>query len=217
MSITALVRYDSMCRAIAAAYEVDEVKDIRDKALAIETYARQAKNTEAERQACEIKLRAERKAGRLLAEREKAKGIRLEGRSPGGDYRRSDDPTTETLADLGISKQQSANWQRLATVPDDKFELALASPTKPSTNGIIAAHIEPKRDVVDPKALWLWGRLKDFEREGLLDQDPTDILTTMLDHMKTTTLDLAPRIAAWLGRIKTMTDEEELVRQRHRR
>ena len=55
MSITALVRYDSMCRAIAAAYEVDEVKDIRDKALAIETYARQAKNTEAERQACEIK------------------------------------------------------------------------------------------------------------------------------------------------------------------
>ena len=65
MSITALVRYDSMCRAIAAAYEVDEVvKDIRDKALrhAIETYARQAKeHAEAERQACEIKLRAERR------------------------------------------------------------------------------------------------------------------------------------------------------------
>ena len=30
-----LVRYDAMCRAIDAAYEVDEVKDIRDKARAV--------------------------------------------------------------------------------------------------------------------------------------------------------------------------------------
>jgi hypothetical protein len=37
-------RYDSMCRAIDAAHEDDEVKDIRDKALAWEIYSRQAKN-----------------------------------------------------------------------------------------------------------------------------------------------------------------------------
>ena len=58
-----LVRYDAMCRAIDAAYKVDEVKDIHDKAVALEIYARQAHNTEAEMQACEIRLRAERKAG----------------------------------------------------------------------------------------------------------------------------------------------------------
>jgi hypothetical protein len=39
---------------------------IRDKALAIEMYARQAQNTEAERQAWEISLRMERKCGQLL-------------------------------------------------------------------------------------------------------------------------------------------------------
>ena len=61
-----LVRYDSMCRAIAEAYEVDEVKDIRDKALALEVYARQARNIEADQQACEIRLRAERTLERLL-------------------------------------------------------------------------------------------------------------------------------------------------------
>jgi hypothetical protein len=56
MSSTELIRYDAMCQAIAAAYEVDEVKDIRDKARAIEVYAQQALNTEAEQQACEIRL-----------------------------------------------------------------------------------------------------------------------------------------------------------------
>ena len=61
-----LARYDTMCRAIDAAYEVDEVKDIRDKAKALEEYAKQARNVEAERRACEIRLRAERKAGKLL-------------------------------------------------------------------------------------------------------------------------------------------------------
>jgi len=69
-----LARYDAMCRAIEAAYEVDEVKDIRDEAIALETYARQAHNTEAERRACEIRLRAERKAGALSAKLEKSRG-----------------------------------------------------------------------------------------------------------------------------------------------
>ena len=32
-----LVRYDAMCRVISSAYKVDEVKDIRDKALALST------------------------------------------------------------------------------------------------------------------------------------------------------------------------------------
>ena len=34
-----LVRYEAMCRAIDAAYEIDEVKDIRDKARVLEVYA----------------------------------------------------------------------------------------------------------------------------------------------------------------------------------
>ncbi|MCO6441895.1 MAG: hypothetical protein J5I81_12625 [Nitrococcus mobilis] len=44
------------------------MKDIRDKARALEMYARQARNLEAERRACEIRLRAERRSGELLRE-----------------------------------------------------------------------------------------------------------------------------------------------------
>jgi|SRR3954453_3725052 hypothetical protein len=131
-------RYDAMCRAIDAAYEVDEVKDIRDKAMAMEVYLRQAKNTEAERRACEIRLRAERKAGELFAEREKAKGAAGNPGGRGATIVRSSDDTAhpQTLQELGISKQQSSDWQRLAAVPEEQFEAALANPDeKPSTAG----------------------------------------------------------------------------------
>jgi hypothetical protein len=57
-----LIKDESMCRAIAA-HDVEEVKDIRDKALALEHYARQALNTDAERKAAKIRIRAENKAG----------------------------------------------------------------------------------------------------------------------------------------------------------
>jgi hypothetical protein len=54
---------------------------------------------------------------------------------------------------------------------------------------------------VDKRALWLWGRLLDFEREGLLAADPNELVGTMLDHMQTTTKNLAPSVRDWLGRI----------------
>ena len=45
----------------------------------LEAYLRQAKNIDAELMACEIRLRAERKAGVLLRAMEKAKGILKRG------------------------------------------------------------------------------------------------------------------------------------------
>jgi hypothetical protein len=195
------VLYDEMCRSIAAAYAVDEVKDIRDRALALEVYARQAKNADAELQACNIRLRAERRCGELLKKMEKAKGGRpVENRSH--DVTGS---SQQTLADFGISKPQSSRWQDLASIPEAEFEEALATPgVKPTTAGLIAAH-QPKQEVpiiqVHDDALWLWGRLLDFKRMGLLDDDPDRLFDTMLDHMKQTTLELAPRVAAWLERL----------------
>jgi hypothetical protein len=83
--------------------------------------------TKAERRACEIWLRAERKAGQLLQGMEKLKGRPAKASS---DTR---------LSDLGISHDQSSKWQRLADVPDEQFEAAVAGQDKPSTNGIIRA------------------------------------------------------------------------------
>jgi hypothetical protein len=109
--MTELVRYDAMCRAIAEAYEVDEVKDIRDKALALEVYARQPKNIDAEWHATEIRLRAERRAGQLLKETERAKG----GRPT--ETPRPDQGVSKTLANRGISYDHPRG-QKLADVPE---------------------------------------------------------------------------------------------------
>ena len=193
-----LVRYDAMCRAIDAAYKVDEVKDIRDKAVALQIYARQAHNMEAEMQACEIRLRAERKAGALSRDLEKSKGGRPKttGTGPGVSTK------ARQLRNAGISEDQARKWEKLAAVPDDLFEKQLADRTqRPTTEGIIKAAAKPKVTPVSKEALWLWGRLRDFERDKVFDKDPNEMLETMTPEMKDDVHVLAPRVAAWLKRI----------------
>jgi hypothetical protein len=192
-----LVRYDAMCRAIAEAHAVDEVKDIRDKARAIEMYARQAQNTEAEQQAREIRLRAERKCGQMLAgEVERAPAHRPEKAS-----------SDMTLSDLGITRNQSSQWQQLAAIPADAFEADLADPMwRPTTTGLLERQEARVRGplaplAVDDDALWLWGKLDEIERRGLLGRDPDELWITMLPHMRETTLRLAPLVADWLRRM----------------
>jgi hypothetical protein len=156
---------------------VDEVKDIRDKARAIEMYTRQAQNTEAERQAIEIRLRAERRCGELLIPREMAKGARGSGSNQ--HEVRSHDVSAPPLADLGISHNQSSQWQKLAAIPDEEFEADLKDPMwRPTTSGMIERREARERGPLPPMrvsddALWLWGTLQDFERNGLLERAPS--------------------------------------------
>ena len=119
---TGLVRYDVMIHAIVEAHAVDEVKDIRDKALALEKYAQLAQNNEAERKACEIRLRAERKAGQLLKATEKAKGAAEPGTNRGATRSSETTASNKTLSDIGVTKDQSSKWQKLADVLTKAFE-----------------------------------------------------------------------------------------------
>lgn len=112
---TQLVRYDAARTALAEAHRVDEVKDIRDKALALAAYAQQAKDTEMVGWATEIKIRAERRAGELLREMEKT------GERAGRGQPKVMSHDT-TLPDLSISRDQSSRWQKLADIPEQEFE-----------------------------------------------------------------------------------------------
>lgn len=120
--------------ALAECQRVDEVKDIRDKAEAMAAYARQAKDTELLQWATDIKVRAERKAGELLAA-SAASGERA-GKADGGKkaaaerWGSTSHETTSyppTLAEIGITKDQSSRWQSLAEMSEEHFETAVAT------------------------------------------------------------------------------------------
>ncbi|MDZ4344455.1 MAG: DNA N-6-adenine-methyltransferase [Candidatus Binatia bacterium] len=115
-----LVRYEAARVALQAANSVDEVKDIRDKAQAMAAYARQANDTQLVEWATEIKVRAERRAGELTAEIEPLQGRRT---SP----HNGEKSKAEVLSELGITTQTASRWERLAAIPEEKFEHAVAA------------------------------------------------------------------------------------------
>jgi hypothetical protein len=120
---TQLIRYEAARTALAEAHRVDEVKDIRDKAEAMAAYARQAKDSELIQYATEIKVRAERRCGELLSTMEKNKGAQGIGKSAIPASER----TPPTLAEIGLTHNESSRYQQLAAMPSEHFETAVAT------------------------------------------------------------------------------------------
>lgn len=122
--MTALVRYDEACRALAAARSVDEVREIRNTADALRVYARQAKNRTLESDAAEIRIRAEHRLGELMAAQRETVGLAKGGwKSRGFDDNPQD--VTATLAEAGIDKNLADRARRYAAIPADEFEAAI--------------------------------------------------------------------------------------------
>lgn len=106
-----------------------------------------------EREVHAIRVRAERRAGELLREVPKAKA------APGNQYtgpvvpddRSKSQP--KTLAEHGITKDQSALWQKHAEVLEGEFEAEVANPVAmPTAANIVAPHESRKAGPAEPKS-----------------------------------------------------------------
>jgi len=149
-----LVHYNAACVALAAAKSTDEVKDWRDKAEAMRAYAHQSKNRQLEIDAAEIRIRAERRLGQLIAEQKETVGLATGGQPYQSTGTLSEPVETRppTLAEIGVDKKLSSHSQKVAAIPEAEFEdivgqwrETLESENERVTTNIIAAAEKAER------------------------------------------------------------------------
>ncbi len=126
-----LVEFDRARLAIEAATSIDEVKEIRDQAEALRLYMRQSQQgLEMQNQCAEIKLRAERRAGEMLRDRD----TELHPVS------------REHLLPEGIAPIQSHRWQQVAQVPEEAFDAYIAATRDSDTAELTTAGLLRRPD-----------------------------------------------------------------------
>jgi N6-adenosine-specific RNA methylase IME4 len=147
-----LVRYDAACRAIAAARSVDEAKEIRNQAVAMAAYARQAKNRDLEADAVEIRMRATRRLDQMRQAQKETVGLNrgLAGSEITGFSKNPVKDSRPTLASQGIDKNLAHHARVLGALSDQKFEAAVADARDAATRTmrriINTAEIEQERE-----------------------------------------------------------------------
>lgn len=204
-------RYEAMVNAIAACHSVDEVTELKNKARALEIYAAQAKNTDAERKACEIRIRAEHRTGKLLEELARAKTPNPSGKnqhevtSNGATQPQSQ--YAEALQRTGISRQTAHRYQALADVPMTVLEASFKDTSKPTTTSILRSVEQKQQKQMPPDVLWLWGRMRDFERDGYENKDVEQLIDAMTDAMREEAKRIAPSMANFFFTMAEVFDE----------
>jgi hypothetical protein len=123
--------YEAAKHALSECSRIDECKDWADKAQALASYAKQAKDATLHNMALRIQSRAMRRAGELLKQIEPAYGARTDLQpQDGGDPRL----TRESAgAHAGLSERQRKTALRVANVPEPVFMAAVESPIPPTT------------------------------------------------------------------------------------
>lgn len=121
-----------------------------------------------------------------------------------------DGNTSATVADLGLSSKAIYDARLIRDAEDANpgivrrtLDERLANgeePTRAALKRAIQPEVEDKPIVADD-ALWLWGRLRDFERQGYFSKDPRSLLNGMTDPMRTDVRHVLPRVLLFLERL----------------
>jgi N6-adenosine-specific RNA methylase IME4 len=133
---------------LAHATRTDEVKKIRDVAVAMKAYARtQQAGKEIALDAGEIIIRAEARLGELAKNLPRAPNDGSRGNQAGparGPAKR------DALASVGVSKQRAAEFETVASLPSKDLDAYVSAERKagraPSTSGAVALAKLPQRE-----------------------------------------------------------------------
>jgi hypothetical protein len=152
--------YEAAQRALAECSRIDECKGWADKAQALASYARQAKDSTLHNLALRIQNRAMRRAGELLQQIQPSPGARTDlGRVPTRGSA-PDQPAMTTspvtrgqaATDAGLSEHQRKTALRIATVPVPEFEAAVESNQPPTVTQMAAMGTAERVQPQEPPA-----------------------------------------------------------------
>ncbi len=179
MSDLALVQLDRAQHALAECKTAIEAKGIADAAEAARVYLERTNaSVETVNRATEIRLLAERQMGEFLARMPKATGTKgqLVARGVIGGADEEPPINAPTLAEIGITKKQSATAQKLAAVPAEEFTarvaVAKAGGERLSTASVLSL---PSRHARSPQQFSMdqWQRHARAQLGGLLNGVPS--------------------------------------------
>lgn len=175
-----LICLEEAKRFLAEAKTLEEVSIIRDKAQAVKAYAkRRDLALESINDAAEVKLRAERRMGELLAQMPKNKGGR-----PEKTHCSVQSVNQPTLKELDIEPTQSMRCQRIAMMPEETFEQAIQEAREQqkeiTTAGVLRKAEKQDRERRKPKGFnlseerdviqdWLVARLESWPEDRQKD------------------------------------------------
>ena len=125
-----LETWDSLRAAIDQAHSLLDLKSIRVQAEAYRYALKLAGEApEVVRKACQIKLRAERRAGELMQQMPK--------QGPGEYQRPHLGGVAPTYEEMDINSREASKWQRIASIPDDEFENWMNTAKDITTSGAL--------------------------------------------------------------------------------
>jgi hypothetical protein len=128
--------YEAAQKALAECSRVDECKTWSDKARALASYARQAKDDSLRVMAVRIQARAERRAGELLKQYPSQSESNLVQHRQEGTHLSV--TRTRAAENAGLSEHQRKTALRIANIPEREFEGAVEGPKPPTITDLAA-------------------------------------------------------------------------------
>lgn len=139
--------YEAAKTALAECSRIDECQEWADKAEALASYAKQAKDEQLRKMADRIQARAIRRCGELLKQIEPARGANQnirEGTLPKVTRKFA-------AADAGMSEHQRKTALRVANVPESEFNEAIESDSPPTVTQLAEQGKKKLVDIGDSK------------------------------------------------------------------
>lgn len=224
-SLPALI--DRAAKALADAKDSAEVLEARDMARVAYDAAKSAGRLAKAKQAHDTvlsqvyraqadALMIEARAKMRLAEEYDAAQERNEIASTGGDRTKIPEQNSAPLSPKEIDPQlPKMAFEGRQLLNAEKAEPGIAQravnamlergeePTKAKLNREIFNKPKPKPErVMDPTALWLWGRMNDFERDGVLKKEPSHLMSEMTDPMRQDVKRISPLVRSFLEKLE---------------